>query len=426
MNANKLDASTGLTCISCRVVFANGEIQRDHYRSEWHRYNIKRRVADLPPITAHQFEQKVLSFKDKVTTILQKNAEKEELGTRSSFCELCNKQFQSTNAFENHLNSKRHKENQTKGSSISQQQRKSSNDKTEPQHTISNSSSSPSQQKSIVSQEVLDAESKIDREMNGSESEEDVDGSDSEGWVTDHGTEDEDDVEFDESKAIPTTCCLFCSHQSNTMERNLEHMGVSHGFFLPDAEYCIDIQGMLHYLGLKVGSGNICLLCNEKGKRFRSMDACQKHMRDKAHCRVAHEGMAMLEFEEFYDYSSMYPEGTEEGGEPNDILIEDGYSLILPSGARLGHRSLMRYYRQHLKPLNGQGETGNRKLTNREAINKLIGQYKAIGWTGTTGTLAVQRAKDIRFMRRLNAQKWLKVGMNSNKLFVSKGRSDQW
>lgn len=31
-------------------------------------------------------------------------------------------------------------------------------------------------------------------------------------------------------------------------------MSVSHGFFLPDAEYCVDVEGMLHYLGEKVSS----------------------------------------------------------------------------------------------------------------------------------------------------------------------------
>lgn len=53
---------------------------------------------------------------------------------------------------------------------------------------------------------------------------------------------------------------------------------------------------------MKVGSGNMCLLCNEKRRRFYSVDACQKHMRDKGHCRVAHEASDMLEYEEFYDY----------------------------------------------------------------------------------------------------------------------------
>ncbi|VDM37081.1 unnamed protein product [Toxocara canis] len=391
----KLDPSTGLTCISCRVVFANSEVQRDHYRCDWHRYNLKRKVADLPPITADQFQQKVLSYRDKA-------AEKEAAASRRSFCVVCNKQFRSINAYDNHLNSKRHKENEAKSRSAVSEKVSATNVLLE--HPVPKK---PDQQVDNIIDKV-DAAVERETEDDGSE-----------GWATVQSSDDEEE-EYDESSGIPVTSCLFCLSPSATLEANLAHMSRIHGFFLPDAEFCADVEGMLHYLGLKVGSGNMCLWCNERRRRFRSLDACQKHMRDKAHCRVAHEGDAMLDYDEFYDYSSMYAEGEEES-EANDILIEDGYSLILPSGTRIGHRSLMRYYRQHLKPVSE--EAG--KVKSREATNKLIGQYRAIGWTGTTGALAIQKAKDIRFMRRLNSKQWLKLGIASNKLFRSKGRSDQ-
>ena len=49
------------TCISCRVAFADGEIQRAHYKTDWHRYNLKRKVADMPPVTAENFQERVLA-----------------------------------------------------------------------------------------------------------------------------------------------------------------------------------------------------------------------------------------------------------------------------------------------------------------------------------------------------------------------------
>lgn len=52
------------------------------------------------------------------------------------------------------------------------------------------------------------------------------------------------------------------------------------------------------------------------------------------------------------------------------------------SGATIGHRELMRYYRQRLKPEGS--ETRNQKRA-RDAVQKVMGQYKALGWTGTTG-----------------------------------------
>lgn len=46
------------TCLACQIAFESAEGQRLHYRSEWHRYNLKRKVADLPPVTSEQFQQK--------------------------------------------------------------------------------------------------------------------------------------------------------------------------------------------------------------------------------------------------------------------------------------------------------------------------------------------------------------------------------
>ena len=60
------------------------------------------------------------------------------------------------------------------------------------------------------------------------------------------GDEEWEDVEGDE---IPVTDCLFCGRSSSSMEDNLQHMTVSHSFFLPNVEYLVDMEGMLEYLG---------------------------------------------------------------------------------------------------------------------------------------------------------------------------------
>jgi len=62
------------TCITCRVMFADkdgnegraAELQKEHYKTDWHRYNLKRKVADLPPVTAENFQQRVLAQKEQV------------------------------------------------------------------------------------------------------------------------------------------------------------------------------------------------------------------------------------------------------------------------------------------------------------------------------------------------------------------------
>lgn len=54
--------------------------------------------------------------------------------------------------------------------------------------------------------------------------------------------------------------------------------------------------------GEKVGVGNVCLWCNEKGRSFYSTEAVQGHMVDKSHCKLFTDGDAALEFADFYDF----------------------------------------------------------------------------------------------------------------------------
>uniref|UniRef100_A0A915PC51 C2H2-type domain-containing protein n=1 Tax=Setaria digitata TaxID=48799 RepID=A0A915PC51_9BILA len=376
-----MDTSNGLTCICCQVVFANSSLQREHYKTDWHRYNLKRKITGFPVVTEEQFRQKIADYKKEMAA--EKSAE-----IKVVICKCCSKQFQSTKAYDNHLSSKKHKESEVRMAKTSGTGRRTNN------------------------LYLMSACSHFDEEdSKDCGSNDDV----SDGWITDDGSED-----FDESKGIPITVCLFCNYSSNDVGTNLMHMTVFHGFFLPDAEFCTDVGGMLHYLGLKVGSGNMCLVCNER-KKFFSLDACQKHMRDKGHCRIAHSAEEMIEYEDFYDYSSMYPK--EDNSNPYIILSDNGYTLSLPSGARIGHRSLVRYYRQRLKPVEHETKDDRER---KDAVRKaVIDQYKQLGWKGTSGIVAVQRARDIKYMKQISSKNWVKLGLNNSKLFKSRGRSDQ-
>ncbi|CAO3628011.1 unnamed protein product [Cunninghamella echinulata] len=171
--------------------------------------------------------------------------------------------------------------------------------------------------------------------------------------------------------------CLFCSHSSTTFEENLDHMTLTHSFFIPDIEFLVDLRGLIHYLGEKITVGNVCLYCNSKSRSFYSMDAVRKHMVDKGHCKIAYEeDDDAAELVDFYDFSSSYPQP--EDGEEVDVdaelgeltnslrLADDELSLVLPSGAVIGNRHLKRYYDQRLKP----EETRDSVL-----INRLIGHY---------------------------------------------------
>jgi pre-60S factor REI1 len=68
------------TCISCRVAFESADEQRGHFATDWHRYNMKRRVASLPPVAAASFNEKVMERREQ-------NAVR--IDPRDLFCGAC-------------------------------------------------------------------------------------------------------------------------------------------------------------------------------------------------------------------------------------------------------------------------------------------------------------------------------------------------
>lgn len=239
------------------------------------------------------------------------------------------------------------------------------------------------------------------------------------------GTEEMDDdasdtesVESWDENSLGIEECLFCSYISQSLEDNMGHMTTKHSFFLPDAEFIADLEGLITYLGEKVGVGHVCLWCNEKGKSFHSSKSVQQHMVDKGHCKMLHEGDVVLEYADYYDYRSSYPdykEGettgeSEEGDMETDVqpevLAEDGYELVLPSGATVGHRSLHKYYKQNINPRSGE--------RTRSILPKMLAQYKALGWTGATGAVAQRRVKDLGAVQRMKNRHFMKMGIKSN------------
>lgn len=373
--------SAGLqyTCITCAVGFQEADLQREHYKTDWHRYNLKRKVAVLSPVTKAEFDSRLAKHAaDKV---------KADATNSSGYCVACSKNFSTEKAFHNHVKSKKHLE-------ASLRFEKKDN-KVE---IIENRKN----KKIALEEEKREAELGDGMEEDG----EDIEEVDSDEW-----NEDEEDP-------IPRTDCLFCLHHSSTIEKNAIHMSTEHSFFIPDLEYLVDLPGLFEYLGAKVGQGRMCLWCNEKGRSFRSCSAVQKHMTDKGHCKLLHEGDAIAEFADFYDYSSSYPDN--ENGANEDItakpdsevdltrLDDTGFELVLPSGAKVGHRSLMRYFRQNL--------TNDRALVPHKMKGKdqIRNHYQTFGWVGLSKPEAKMKARDMNVMRRVQQKHWMRLGMKGN------------
>jgi len=355
------------TCLGCHVAFNSYEGQRDHFQSDWHRYNAMRKVAELPPVSKETYNERVGLIKS------QKQAEEEIDG--KIHCQPCKKSFTSQKAFDNHTKSKKHLD-----TVIKYQQGASEADLNK-----------KNKQLSATVQAVSDDEDNME-------------------------VEEVDDDEW-EGEAIPITDCLICSHHSSTLEKNLQHMTSSHSFFIPDLEYCIDAVKLVEYLGEKVGCGYECLACNWKASRSYTLDSVQKHMVSKGHCFVRLEGDGLIEYADFYDYSSSYPDADEGEGNPdeevelNQIGVSEVYQLVLPSGATIGHRSLKRYYRQSLDP----NRSAVAVRSNGSMFHKIMSHYRALGYHGSTSQDAVVKHRDIKFMRRMQNKNYMKVGIKANK-----------
>lgn len=235
--------TSSFTCITCRVAFRDLELQKQHYKYDWHRYNLKRKVAELPPVTSEEFHNRLFAQLNKTFKFPD-----------NQYCYICRKKFNTKNQYYNHLTSKKHKEN----SFIMQE----SNSRELSQESDENSSSfSMKNIEKTVIEERKNASIVTDIEtddiltdiLTESETDSDTESVDSDEWI---------DVEI----SMKSRYCLFCNHHSRSLTRNLTHMTVVHSFFIPDPEYCVDIKGLLTYLREKIFAGYKCIWCNTSGK----------------------------------------------------------------------------------------------------------------------------------------------------------------
>ena len=376
MTTESTDSSSlpRFTCITCRVAFRDAEIQRSHYKTDWHRYNLKRKVAELPPVSTEVFQEKVLA---------QREAAGATSETKHEVCEACRKHFTSRNSYESHLRSRKHRE------AVAAYEKKK-----EGISEVMNPKSAEDSVKSADEKSTDEGEAALDSAV----------------------------VDSDiEPEPLETTECLFCPHQGSDMEKNLNHMSMAHGFFIPELDYLVDIKGLIEYLCEKVGIGNMCLYCNEKGKVFHSVESVQQHMVDRCHCKLFFEGDAALEYAEYYDYSKSYPPNLQEpecsGDDPTSketqlpdtsLNVNDSLELMLPSGAKVGHRALKLFYNQHL-PSQEQRKSA--------LVSRLVSHYRALGWRemgkGESGML---RRRGEAWGKRMQKSRDMKLSVKANKL----------
>lgn len=295
------------TCLICSLAFYEPDAQRAHFSSDHHRYNakvsfaevnrslhqtltadlaIQRRVASLPPVSAIAFNQKVIERREQ--TAIRPDP-------KGMTCDACKKVFTTENSYRSHVASKKHREKESKYNAAAGPSRSRPQEgDDEEDEQASESGDKPDEVESYQPPAPAAPAPKL--------------------VVAEDATEEDIEMSIDAKIAaarqqIPPTACLFCTHRSGDIATNLRHMTSAHSFYIPDAEYLVDLPGLLGYLGEKLAIGNTCLYCPNGGKEFNSLEAVRAHMRDRSHCKIAYDTETdKLEVSDFYDFESSYPD----------------------------------------------------------------------------------------------------------------------
>ena len=308
-------------------------------------YNMKRRIASLPPVSQETFNEKVLAAKATSTAAAAK-------ASFEKTCDACQKTFYSENTYRNHVKSSKHRSREA------QLHKEHSDD------ASSVMSSNFSLGEPINRRGSQSSVSKVADTLKST-------------------TIEEQDEEMEEGEYWESHC-LFCNSPSSKIHANVDHMYKAHGMFIPEKDYLVDLNGLIHYLYRKINENFECLYCHTIKS---NAGAIRTHMRDKSHCMIAFESEEeQIEIGQYYDFRSTYSddegqsagsggvkvsgsdedvdqdgwetetsvssmdEDEDEGGYKNEpVVYQTEYEMHLPSGRSIGHRSLARYYRQNLR-----------------------------------------------------------------------------
>ncbi|KAK8069731.1 c2h2 type zinc finger containing protein [Apiospora phragmitis] len=337
--AEKPDTSSShqYTCNTCQVAFRFADTQKSHMKSDWHRYNLKRRVASLPPISSEVFTEKVLQARAATT------AEADKAGFQQ-LCEVCQKNFFSENSYRNHLGSQKHKARemamQRKGPSVNGDDASSVMSSTfslgEPLPVEKDDVDSDAEDEFSEVVENLKKtklnERSVDERPSPVKRPSNPQPSDQAQRERHRVSENADDAASTAATPVPTVTlksCLFCNYESPSVPLNVTHMERIHGCFIPEKEYLVNLEGLIENLQERIHELCECLYC---GKMRSNAFAVQTHMRDKGHCKIPYTTEdEQLEIGEFYDFRSTYSDD-----EASDDESVDGDKQ--PGGVKLGAR----------------------------------------------------------------------------------------
>lgn len=223
-----------IICTTCHIKFNSVINYKLHLTTEFHVYNTKRRIADLPPITEDIFEQKKIQMVSANQSALSEMVYK---------CQACNKTFKSHEKMDEHKLTKKHK--------------KSSKEFQAKHPNVDDDSI------------FLSISQHQDRSMGGLAS---FDG-DNENQTPDLEEPAETQAQPPRKTSLESLrCCLFCNKEHDGLKKCIDHMRIKHSFTFLDVDCLVDLKGLLTYIATRIQLGQICLFCS---KQFSDPKRCQ-------------------------------------------------------------------------------------------------------------------------------------------------------
>ena len=117
LNESINKSRTNMMCNHCLYVSKTYEEMKEHYKSEFHKYNLNRVTMNLVPLSYEDYKRKKDFFMKKMEE--KKKAEESlKLQTQNLYCEICSKKFNSSKKLEEHLISKTHLKHKAKKDEI--------------------------------------------------------------------------------------------------------------------------------------------------------------------------------------------------------------------------------------------------------------------------------------------------------------------
>eukprot|EP01138_Halocafeteria_seosinensis_P013920 gb/GECG01014215.1/.p1 GENE.gb/GECG01014215.1/~~gb/GECG01014215.1/.p1 ORF type:complete len:362 (+),score=49.31 gb/GECG01014215.1/:1-1086(+) len=286
-------------CMTCYVMFYEKERLLQHYKSDFHRYNLKRRSANnKAPISFAKFQEILQQVVNK-----EQRQEQEKQYRHFYHCTICgNKRFKSENQLKQHLQTKKHQEmvkkqqNRNKpstGNEMTPQQQQETEEGKEEHVEISQETSQV--EENDLSQAPVEIRTVPVTSHNPRTSTTGTSSGAAAGNNTTHAdeptaegtsrklTEPQKEIVERLKHGTVDTLCPFDLEPVDGLYENIKRMYGKFGFNIPHIERVIDLRGMISHIFEKITIGQMCIYCDQG---FGSVLATIHHMQSKNHFRL--------------------------------------------------------------------------------------------------------------------------------------------